>query len=200
VQAPGRHPEPPSDLHARTPLLKESAGPWARFHAVSHAPLHFSMTATSRFNDPEGAFGVLYAADEFAGAFIETFGRRLDIRSITVSTLQTTAVAEVNASRQLKLIDLASSGGAARLSADARLMSGDIAVAQRWSRALWEHPAAADGLYYRLRHDPDQCACALFDRVRKTLAARPHGLASDRRHRHELTGALDRYQFGLIPE
>jgi hypothetical protein len=200
VEVPGAHPGPPADLHARTPLVRESAGPWVRFHDVRHRPLHFSRGGTSRVNDPGGEFGVLYAADGFPGAFIETFGRRLDVRSITASSLRTTGVAAVTARSPLKLIDLASTGALARLSADAQLMSGDIAVARQWSRALWQHPITADGLYYRLRHDPEQCACALFNRARKALTVQSQGTVSDRRHREALTAALDRYQFGFIQD
>ncbi|ODS51867.1 MAG: hypothetical protein ABS36_19025 [Acidobacteria bacterium SCN 69-37] len=79
-------------------------------------------------------------------------------------------------------------------------MSGALVVAQRWSRALWEHPVQADGLYYRLRHDPEQCACALFDRAAHAITADRQGAVSAPRHREDLTAALDRYGFGLIPE
>lgn len=197
---PGALPDPPHDLATRAPLLRESAGPWLRCHASKHAPLHFSRNALSRFNDPEQEFGVLYAADDFEGAFIETFGRRLDVRSVTATALAHTAVTQIEAARPLRLIDLASSGGAARLSADARLTSGSVAIAQAWSRALWQHPVAADGLYYRLRHDDSRCGCAIFDRVRRVLAATKLGVASAPAHRASLIAALDTYRFGLIHE
>jgi hypothetical protein len=200
VNAPGIHPDPPSDLHRRTPLLRTSPGPWIRFHGRERPPLHFSRVRTSRFSDPAGEFGVLYAADSFMGAFIETFGRDLGVRSVTVSSLAATGVAVLRADPNLRLLDLASRGGVARLSADARLMSGDLGVAQRWSRALWAHPIQADGLYYRLRHDPDQCACALFDRAARAISVDGQGPVSAAGHRESLIAALDCYKFGLIPE
>lgn len=200
MTAPGGHPGPPPDLPTRTPLLKAISGPWIRFHNVDPAPIHFSRGGVSRFNDSADDFGVLYVAEDFCGAFIETFGRRLDVRSVTSSSLQSTGVAEVSARRPLKLVDLASAGGAARLSADARLMSGDIGVSQAWSRALWDHPIGADGLYYRLRHDPARCGCAIFDRARKALTVRSLGNAWRPDHRRDLTTALDMFQFGLIVE
>lgn len=44
---------------------------------------------------------MLYAADEFAGAFIETFGRNLGLRSVTVSSLTATSVAVLRADPNL---------------------------------------------------------------------------------------------------
>lgn len=161
MNEPGTHPDPPADLNVRTPLLLETAGPWVRFHQSHHEPLHFSRGPQSRFGDPDEEFGVLYAAEAFEGAFIETFGRQLDVRSVTASRLFSTGVARVDATRPLRLLDLAAPGGSARLSADGRLMSGPFSVAQRWARALWEHPVAADGLRYPLRHDPGRWATRL---------------------------------------
>jgi hypothetical protein len=197
---PGALPDPPHDLDIRVPLLRQSRGPWLRCHAARHAPLHFSRNGLSRFTDPDQEFGVLYVADDFEGAFIETFGRRLDVRSVTITALSDTAVTRIDAARRLRLIDLASSGGTARLSADARVTSGSVAVAQRWARALWQHPIAADGLYYRLRHDDSRYGCAIFDRARRVLAATKLGAASAPAHRASLIAALDTYRFGLIPE
>ena len=41
---------------------------------------------------------------------------------------------------------------------------GVLYIAQRWSRALWEHPQQPDGIIYRSRHDPSKVCAALFDR------------------------------------
>jgi CHAD domain-containing protein len=79
-------------------------------------------------------------------------------------------------------------------------MSGDRVVSRRWSRALWAHPIQADSLYYRLRHDPDRCACALFDRAARAMSVQGQGPVSAAGHRESLIAALDCYKFGLIPE
>ncbi len=169
-------------------------------HSLRHGPLHFSRDPTSRFTDPLGECGVLYAAEDTHGAFIETFGRQLDVRIITSSTLMTKGLTRVDASRPLRLVDLASSGGLARLGADGRLTSGPFDVAQTWSRALWEHPADADGIYYRLRHDPARCGCAIYDRARDVLTATSAGTLWDPPRRAELGDVLDACGFALIVE
>lgn len=197
---PGVHPDPPPDLASRRPLLKESAGPWIRFHDSHHEPAHFSRGLWSRFNDPTATFGVLYVAADFEGAFVERCGRRLDVRSVTHSGLYATGVARLEGTRALRLIDLASSGGTARLSADARLMAGPFDVAQRWARALFQHPIAADGLCYSLRHDSGRIGYALFDRARDAVSVTRLGSVADPAHRDALVRTLDLYQFGLVSE
>lgn len=200
MASPGEHPPPPRDLHARTPLFHTSAGAWVRMCRVGHDPLRFSTGNVSRFNDPAGDFGVLYVAEDLGGAFIETFGRQLDTRSVTSTALAARAAWRVDAGEPLRFVDLASPGGLARLSADNRLTSGGFAVAHRWARALWQHPSRPDGIYYRLRHDPARCGCAVFDRDGSRLRATALGTLWDPSHRRELGKLLDEFAFALIVE
>lgn len=76
---PGRHPEPPEDLHERLPSITEISGPWFRLHPVRFDPIHFGKdpAKSGRFGAPEGQYGVLYASEDEHGAFIETFGQAL---------------------------------------------------------------------------------------------------------------------------
>jgi len=129
---------------------------------------------------------------------IESFGRQLNVRSVTANALTLRGIAQVDSVRPLRFIDLA--GGLARLGADNRLMGGDYDVTQAWAKALWEHPEQADGLHYALRHDPTRRGYAVFDRAEDALHARPLGTFWDPRRRDELAGILDTYGFGLIVE
>lgn len=200
MQDPSIHPDPPSDLNERRPRVHETDRPWTRIHGLPNGPLYFGRERSSRFDDPERTFGVLYMAEDAHGAFIETFGRQLDVRSITASSLAARGLSGLHTSRALRLVDLASSGGLARLSADSRLTSGNIGPSQRWSRALWQHPIRADGIYYRLRHDNARCGCALFDRARDAMAATPQGSLSDPAHGRLLGDILDTYGFSLLAD
>lgn len=58
---------------------------------------------------------------------------------------------------------------------------------------------SADGMYYRLRHDPARCGCAVFDRARPHLAATVLGSLWDT-PRRELGDLLDTLGFALILE
>jgi hypothetical protein len=138
-------------------------------------------------------------ADDLHGAFIETFGRGIDVRSLTTQSLRERGIARVESSRPLKLIDLAGSGGLARIGADNRLATGDYAVSQAWSLALWRHPVQADGIYYSLRHDPARYGCAIFDRAGTALSAAPIGTWSELDTK-ELARVLDTYDVGLITD
>lgn len=153
MAGPGPHPEPPADLRHREPLLLETRQHWFRSYRLTQEPLRLSRSAQNRFDDPQMKYGVLYVAEDEHGAFIETFGQSTGISSITVSALSRRGLVRVEADRPLSLINLVDMGGLARIGADGRLCAGDRAVAQRWSRALHDHPARPDGLYYPARHD-----------------------------------------------
>ncbi len=198
MAGPGPHPWPPVDLHARSPAFVEAAGPWIRGYNVARPARYFDRGTTSRFNAPSEEFGTLYMTDDTHGAFIESFGRQLNVRSVTANALTLRGIAQVDSVRPLRFIDLA--GGLARLGADNRLMGGDYDVTQAWAKALWEHPEQADGLHYALRHDPTRRGYAVFDRAEDALHARPLGTFWDPRRRDELAGILDTYGFGLIVE
>jgi hypothetical protein len=85
--------------------------------------------------------------------------------------------------------------GLARLGATSIVTSGAHALAQRWSRAIHDHPAAPDGLLYRANHDNGELCAALFDRCAERLAShQAEGLFADRTR---LAALLDRYKVGL---
>lgn len=200
MSEPGAHPQPPPDLDQRTPLIIESSGPWMRIHPLRREPIYFSLSRSSRFSDPLCQFGVLYAADDLHGAFIETHGRDLDVRSISSTRLMSAGLARIETARPLRLVDVASSGGLARLGADGRLTTGAFDVAQAWSRALWAHPVAPDGIYYRLRHDQARCGCAVYDRARGEVRVVQVESLWDPHRRADLADVLNTYGFGLIVE
>ena len=66
----------------------------------------------------------------------------------------------------LSLVDLVGPGCLARIGADSRLFAGSRAIAQRWSRAIYEHPdrLKVHGILYPARHNHTRSAVALFDR------------------------------------
>jgi len=168
-RGPGPHPDPPPDLATRALPLKEIAGPLFRIHSARKAPLYFGATGDNRFDDPRSAFGVLYADLSPACAFIETFGEPFNISFITQSELDAHKISRVVLSSHLLFVNLTGSH-LNPLGADSRLFAGDHRIAQRWSRAFYEHPDQPCGLLYLARHDPSQQAVALFDRAKPSLS------------------------------
>lgn len=194
---PGPHPEPPDDLaQRRLPLLRAERS-WLRIHRLIHAPLFFGRSGNNRFDAPAREYGVLYAASDEHCAFIETFGHATGVRFITATNVRAYGLARVEISRPLSLVDL-TGAGLAHLGADERLCAGDYAVAQRWSLALWQHPARPDGLYYRSRHDPSRLCVALYDHVEGVLATTHLGGLADPARADRLADLLATYRFGLI--
>jgi len=199
--SPPRHPPPPTARDAaqyQLPLVS-LAGPWVRIFrfASGRSPLYFGSARTYRFDDPLGHFGVLYAAEHLAGAFIETFGRAVGQHVLAVGDLRERHLASVRASRPLQLVDLRGRHLAA-LGATGELTAGrDYVRSQRWSRWFYRHPQRPDGLLYPCRHDPEQRAVAVFDRTRGDLEALDSGELLQNTLLPELAEVLGQYGFGL---
>ena len=192
------HPFPSRALRSFTLPLVERAGPWTRLFRPPHAPLHFGRGGEGRFDAPHGEYGVLYVADELAGAFIEVFGRDPAYRIISAPTLRSRDVALVSAGRPLRLVDLRDGPGLAAIGATGELtMGGNYRLSHAFSRALNRHPSAPDGIWYRCRHDPAQCSVAVFDRAQSVVHARDLGNLLGPRFLIEVARLLDRYHFAL---
>lgn len=198
MEDPGPHPEPPSDLAKREPLILITTQVWYRTHSLDRPPLRFGKNARGRFDAPSGEYGVLYAAADEHGAFIETFGQSTGCNTVTMAALSSRGLTRIETRRPLRLIDLAGRGGLARIGADARLCSGDRAVARLWSRALHGHPSVPDGIHYPSRHDPARSAAALFDRAASALRAGPTLPWSSPGSTTMLGRILEDYGFALI--
>ena len=197
---PGEHPEPPAALADRSPLLYQltPGTVLSRIHNRNQEPAFFSRTSRNRFDCPNASFGVLYVGLDEHCAFVETFGQDTGIRLITRRALEQRRLCYMRLAAQLTVIDLATSGGLARIGADARLLSGSHAVAQRWSAALRDHPTKPAGLLYPARNDVARKACALFDPPEIVLQVTNAGSLLDAQHALLLAGILDTYGFGLI--
>jgi hypothetical protein len=200
---PGPHPEPRPDLSQRPLPLLTVSGPWVRIYHCARGALHFGHSGDNRFDAPDRRlYGVLYVSDDAHGAFVETLGGTRGLAStlvVTTSALHSRCFSRVGASRELRVVDLRGPG-LARIGADARLLTGDYRVAQRWSRALWEHPDQPDGIYYRARRDPDRFSLALFDRVRDVVQASLMGNLDAPENRDLLSRILDDYGGSLLDD
>ena len=155
----------------------------------------FGRTGDNRFDAPDRSFGVLYAAEDAHGAFVETFGDPLDVRLVSRVDLTKRCLARITSTRQLRLVDLTAKG-LRQIVADARITSGDRALGQRWALALWQHPSKPDGIAYRARHDPSKEAVALFDRAKTLVKSQPVGRLID--NLAALVEILNQYGFGIV--
>ena len=200
MDPPGEHPEPPADLSSRYPLTftVRVGTELFRFHDPSKGPLFFGRTGRNRFDAPDASFGVLYAALDEHCAFIETFGQITGVRVVTREELEQRVLSRVKVMQPLTLVDLAHSGGLARVGADGRLLTGSRKIAQRWSAAFHNHPVKPMGILYPARHDIARFACAIFDLPSSVLHVSSTGSMLDRDHALLLGAMLDTYGFGFI--
>ena len=196
---PGPHPDPPGDLDSRAlPLTTLTAGTsWTRIYPLAFSPEYFDTSNRHRFNAPAGQFGALYAGSDDSCAFIETFGRDLDLRVVATNDLKERGRSRIEITRDLRMVDL-TGPGLAQIRADGRLTTGDYAVAQRWSLDLHEHPDRPDGVIWTSRFDPSRVCLAVYDRARLSITAVPIGSLTDPGFAADLAMILDRYSIGLV--
>lgn len=194
---PEPHPLPPGDLHTYDLPLATCSGPWVRIHGRFPDPLYFGKRCAYRFDDPASLYGVLYAGDQLAGAFIEVFGdRRSRFRAIAYSELQGVHVSQLEATRPLRLVDLRGPGVTFLPGADGGLSAmRSYAPTQAWSAALHAHPAFPDGIVYRARRDLEQTSVAIFERAGPALRCTDTSFLLED---PGFEAVLDRYEIGVL--
>lgn len=191
---------PPRDLHERELPIVRLEGPWLRLHAAGRDPVFFGRTGLNRFDDPEREFGVLYAAEDAFGAFIEVYGRDPGLNLVAETDLRRRVISELAVEGGLRLVDL-TGPGAARIGATGAISTDPHGLVRPWSRAIHEHPSSPDGIYYRLKHDLGRKGIAVFDREGIAGAVRSEGRGTlvDPDNAGLLGEILEEYDFGLIP-
>lgn len=156
--------ELPPDFDRKRLHVVRRSGPWQRLHREEYPALHFGKGRTNRFDAPESEYGVLYAAEDEFGAFVETFLRDPKLTLVARDELAKRRLSEIEASTALSLVDLTGKG------LQRAGVTGDISTApheETWalSRAIHEHPSRPDGIRYRLKHDLERIGIAIFDHV-----------------------------------
>jgi hypothetical protein len=192
-------PAPPADLAVRKPKLRQlkTGTLLHRFYTAAYEPIFFDQSLDGRLNAPDGTYGVLYAAEELAGAFAETFLRTPGLRQLDPKLLSRKAYVRLEVTRALTLIELAGPG-LAIIGATAEVVHGGLpyTVPQAWSRELHAHALAADGIAYNARHDDRAVCYALFDRTSAHLVEVERRIDLDANWFWELA---DVYQLGHPP-
>ena len=167
-------PEPPADIASRKlPLVARPAGTqYVRIHRAVDGAVWFGWNpatkqfrpATNRFDASDRRYGVLYAAVSRDGSFAETIGRKPgtfrsndELAALVVTPLALT--------REVRLVDLHGGEAVGALGATGVVGVGPQSLARRWAKALHAHPETPDGIEYRCRHNSDEIAVALFDRI-----------------------------------
>jgi hypothetical protein len=186
---------PPDFAHRELPIEAIPTGTrLIRIHRSDLGPLHFGSTGSNRFDDPAKTYGVCYLAATLEGAFAETCLRAVGARFVALTFLEARSFSEIEVTAPLRLAAV-HGPGLVRIGATAAVTSGTHVAAQQWSKAIHEHPSAADGIAYRSNHDNGELCFALFEHVSNRLArAGSNPMMKDRAR---LAVLLARYRVGL---
>jgi RES domain-containing protein len=163
-------PAPPANLAALKPRLHRlpAGASLHRFFRRRHGPIFFdrsNYSHGSRFNSPDGSFGVLYVSKSRRGAFAETFLR--DQPSLlAVDQVAARAYVRFELQHDMTFVVLLGTGlGRLRVTAEVCSSSPPYDITHAWSEAI--HGAFPDvsGIAYPARHDNEATSFAVFDRA-----------------------------------
>jgi hypothetical protein len=79
-------------------------------HPVEQDLVFFGRTGLNRLDDPRGEYGLLYAAEDAFGAFIESFGRAPGRNVVSWEKLRSRPLSSIEAERLVRLVDLRGGG------------------------------------------------------------------------------------------
>jgi RES domain len=190
-------PVPPRDIAQRNPpAITIGDVTFYRFYRRGLEPIFFDRSTKCRFNSSDGSFGVLYAAENLAGAFAETFLRNPGRRILPDDLIAQRGRVDFGSRRPLHLVQLYGRHLAA-LGATAEVVAGaqPYDLPQAWADALHNHPGEFDGIAYRARHDDDEISYALFDRTEAAIEELDRDENLDADWFYEL---MKHYNIGLI--
>lgn len=159
---------PPDLTNVALPLSYWRAGScFLRIHRCDLHPIFFSpgpdTRPTGRFDSATGAFGVLYGAESFAGAFAETVLRNPARTIFGLGEIEAKCVSRLRLRAGGHLVDLRGAG-LQRLGLDAAIFTGPYEPCGAWADALFAHTASPTGILYPSRFDPAETCLALFER------------------------------------
>lgn len=175
-----------------------TSGPWQRLHPSAYGAVYFGRAASKRFDDPLRQYGVLYAAEEEFGAFVEVFLRNPELRLVDRAELDGRTLSQLESPDALRLVDL-TGPGLQKARIDPGRVTGDYEGSQSLSREIFEHPASPDGIRYRVKHDPSRIGVALFERfgVAARILEMSRGGLLEPRNEHLLADLLEEYDKDL---
>lgn len=191
------HPLPSDDFSERIVPTSKYSQPWYRLNPEGFdSAIYFDRSGRGRFDSPQASYGILYAAQNQRGAFIETFGRTLGIRTVSGAALQQRNLFTITSDRPLVIVDVWGVN-LTKLGVDARLSSGSYEVSRAWALAIYNHPQKVDGICYHSRHDDTEICCGLFDRTAAILKEINLGNLIEQNPRL-LSEILRHYDYSLI--
>jgi hypothetical protein len=167
---------PPRRRNWLLPIVEVPVGTrFFRLNSVAYPnPAYFGRRATLRFDAPDASYGVCYLGTSLDACFLEVLrpvrSRRMRRRFVTTTQLGAYYAALATVREPLRLAHLADDG-LAQLGIDQRITGGDdYALSQRWSKAMYRHPAQVDGILYPTRHHNRLYTVALFERASEKVA------------------------------
>jgi RES domain len=153
----------PYDFSKISPRVVELAGPWFRVHQASKGPVYFGRNGLNRWDSPDGDYGVMYAAESWQGALMESVLHDPTTKIVLESELAKRSIALVSTSIDLRVVDLSNGKTLRALGITESETQGTYLKSQGISKAVYSAGWNVNGIRYASRLDPALSCLALFD-------------------------------------
>lgn len=153
-----------------------------RVHESSFGAIWYGARADKRFDDPTGAFGVLYLGESPAVAVLETLVRGSDRCIVDQREWDRRSVSQVYLASALRLLQFEGPALPKFGIGAERAHAGGYGECQELSAALHAQHPNVDGIQFRSRWDTSQLCWAVFDRAKHKIkgAGLPKALKGSR--------------------
>lgn len=176
------------------------------YRSVYSDPLGFKPSA-SRFSDPRigepgyDPYGTVYIGESFEVCVLETIirdsGIGLEGKAIPIreSELSEWSIAELQASKPMRFLDLTGGGAVALQIPTDAIRAKDHSLGQAWSEAIHNHPDEPDGLLFSSRLN-EQINVAVFSRALGSIDVMGAQRIIDMED--DLADFLEKYKIALV--
>jgi hypothetical protein len=191
---------PPYEFSKFVPRVGELAGPWFRVHQTLKDPIYFGRSGLNRWDSPDASYGVLYAADTWQGALMESVLHDPKTKIVLESELAKRSMALITASIDLRTVDLSDGKTLRALEITESETQGAYSESQGISKAVYSAGWSVNGIRYASRLDPNLSCLALFDFPPEQLFLHDLGGLLSNFNRNLVSSMLRAYEIRLVDD
>ena len=180
--------------------MSEAVGPWFRVHQTTKGPIYFGRGGLNRWDCPDKSYGVMYAAESWQGAFMESVLHDPKTKILLESELAKRSIAAISTSLDLRLIDLSAGETLRTLEITETETQGTYGESQAISKAVYSAGWKVHGIRYASRLDPALRCLALFDFPSAQILVRDLGPLLSSFNRNLVSSMLRVYGIKLIED
>jgi hypothetical protein len=181
--------------------VRELAGPWFRVHQTSKGPIYFGRSGLNRWDSPGGDYGVMYVAESWQGALMESVLHDPTTKIVLESELAKRSIGLISTSINLRVVDVSDGKTLRALKVtESETKGGAYAESQAISKGIYSAGWNVNGIRYVSRLDPSLPCLALFDFPAEQVFVQDLGNLLSSFNRNLVSSMLRDYGIRLIDD